>query len=153
MESRDMSYLFRGFLARSTQSHFGQMELCFLSYQPARCPHDNGLFLSVSREVGLPDKYWIPVKSEFQRNSHFLAQVCPKNCMEYTYFYLFMWASLVAHTVKTPPAMLGDLGLIPGSGRSPGEENSNPLQYSCLEKSMDRGAWQTTVHRVEKSQA
>ena len=38
------------------------------------------------------------------------------------------------------------MGLIPGSGGSPGEGNSNPLQYSCLENSMDRGAWQATVH-------
>ena len=41
--------------------------------------------------------------------------------------------------------------LIPGSGRSPGEENGNPLQYFCLENSMDRGAWWATVHRVAKS--
>ena len=41
--------------------------------------------------------------------------------------------------------------LITGSGRSPGEENGNPFQYSCLEKSMDRGAWQATVHGVSKS--
>ena len=45
----------------------------------------------------------------------------------------------------------GDLGLIPGSGISPGEGNSNPLQYSCLENSMDREAWQATVHGVTKS--
>ena len=44
-----------------------------------------------------------------------------------------------------------DPALIPGSGRSPGEENPNPLQYSCLENPMDREAWQTTVHRVAKS--
>ena len=43
----------------------------------------------------------------------------------------------------------GDLGLIPGSGRSPGEGNGNPLQYSCLENSMDRGAWQATVHKSQ----
>ena len=42
----------------------------------------------------------------------------------------------------------GDLGLIPGSGRSPGVGHSNPLQYSCLENPMDRGAWWATVHRV-----
>ena len=41
--------------------------------------------------------------------------------------------------------------MIPGLGRSPGEENSYPLQYSCLENSMDRGAWQATVHGVTKS--
>ena len=46
----------------------------------------------------------------------------------------------------------GDLGLIPGSGRSPGEGNGNPLQYSCLENSMDRRAWWATVHGVVKSQ-
>ena len=45
----------------------------------------------------------------------------------------------------------GDLGSIPGSGRSPGEGNSNPLQCSCLENPMDRGAWQGTVHGVTKS--
>ena len=46
----------------------------------------------------------------------------------------------------------GDLGSIPGLGRSPREGNSNPLQYSCLENPMDRGAWRATVHRVTKSQ-
>ena len=45
----------------------------------------------------------------------------------------------------------GDLGSIPGSGRCPGEGNGNPLQYSCLENHMDRGYWQTIVHRVTKS--
>ena len=45
----------------------------------------------------------------------------------------------------------GDLSLIPGSGRFPGEGNSNPLQYSGLENSMDRGVWQATVHRTAKS--
>ena len=45
----------------------------------------------------------------------------------------------------------GDLGLIPGLGRSPGEGNGNPLQYSCLENATDRGAWWATVHEVSKS--
>ena len=45
----------------------------------------------------------------------------------------------------------GDLGLIPGLGRSPGEGNGYPLQYSCLENSMDRGAWWAIVHGVAKS--
>ena len=53
--------------------------------------------------------------------------------------------SQVAQMVKNTPANAGDVGLIPGSGRSPGEGNGNPLQYSCLENPMDRGAWQTTV--------
>ena len=46
----------------------------------------------------------------------------------------------------------GDLGSIPGLGRSPGEENGNPLQYSCLENPTDGGAWWATVHGVAKSQ-
>ena len=57
--------------------------------------------------------------------------------------------------VKNPSANAGGVrgvGSIPGSGRSPGGGQSNPLQYSCLENSLDRGAWQATVHRVAKSQ-
>ena len=46
----------------------------------------------------------------------------------------------------------GDLGSIPGLGRSSGEGNGNPLQYSCLENTMDRGAWKVTVQGVTKSQ-
>ena len=53
--------------------------------------------------------------------------------------------------VKASACNAGDLGLIPGSGRSPGEGNGNPLQYSCLENPMDWGAWWATVHRVAKS--
>ena len=52
--------------------------------------------------------------------------------------------------VKNLPASAGHLGLIPGSGRSLGEGNGNPLQYSCLGNSMDRGAWRATVHGVAK---
>ena len=54
--------------------------------------------------------------------------------------------------VKNPPANAGDVGLIPGLGRSPGEGNGNPLQYSCLKNPMDRGAWWPTVHGVTKRQ-
>ena len=56
--------------------------------------------------------------------------------------------------VENLPANTGDArdaGSIPGSGRSPGVGNGNPLQYSCVENSMDRGAWQPTVHGVAKS--
>ena len=52
--------------------------------------------------------------------------------------------------VENPPANAGDVGLIPGSGKSPGEENGNPLQYSCLGNPMDRGAWQAIIHGVTK---
>ena len=54
--------------------------------------------------------------------------------------------------VKNVPASEGDVGSIPGSGRSPGEGNGNPLQYSCLENSMDRGTWRASAHGVAKSQ-
>ena len=54
--------------------------------------------------------------------------------------------------VKASAYNAGDLGLIPGLGRSPGEGNGSPLQYSCLEKPMDRGAWHAAVHGVAKSQ-
>ena len=50
--------------------------------------------------------------------------------------------------VRNPPANAGDADLIPGSERSPGAGNGNPLQYSCLENPMDRGAWWATVHGV-----
>ena len=53
--------------------------------------------------------------------------------------------------VKNPPAIAGDMGSIPGSGRSPGVGNGNPLQYSCLRNPIDRGASWATVHRVAKS--
>ena len=52
---------------------------------------------------------------------------------------------------KESACSAGDLGLIPGSGRSPGERNGNPLQYSCLDNSMDRRAWWDTVHGVTRS--
>ena len=52
--------------------------------------------------------------------------------------------------VKNLPANAGDMGLIPGLERSPGEENGNPLQYSCLGNPVDKGAWQATVDEVAK---
>ena len=65
------------------------------------------------------------------------------------------WASQVALVVKNLPANAGDrrpTGSIPGSGRSPGGGNGNPLQHSCLENPMDKGDWEATVHSVAKSQ-
>ena len=65
-------------------------------------------------------------------------------------------ASQMVLVVKNTPTNTGNLrdaGSIPGSGRSPGEGNGNPLQYSCLGNSTGRGALQATVHRVTKSQA
>ena len=65
------------------------------------------------------------------------------------------WASQVVLVLKNLPASAGDIrdvGLIPGSGRSPGGGNGNPLQYSCLENPTVREAWQATVHRITNSQ-
>ena len=60
----------------------------------------------------------------------------------------------VVVVIKSPPASVGDVtdsGSVPGSGRSPGGGHGSPLQYSCLENPMDRGAWWATVHGVTKS--
>ena len=68
--------------------------------------------------------------------------------------HLSLGISQLALVIKNPPANVGDAkdeGLIPGSGRSPGVGNGTSLQYSCLENSMDRGAWWATVHGVTKS--
>ena len=62
-----------------------------------------------------------------------------------------LWGFPSSSDGKESACSAGDLGLIPGSGRSPGGGNGNPLQYSCLKNSMDRGDWQATVRGVEKS--
>ena len=73
-------------------------------------------------------------------------------------FVLLIFEELILNTgfsgssvLKNPPANTGDSGSIPGSGRSPGEGNDNPLQYSCLGNPMDRGTWWATVYGVTKS--
>ena len=66
----------------------------------------------------------------------------------------YTWASQVALVVKSLSVNAGDVrdaGSIPGSGRSPGGRHNNPLQYSCLENPMDRGAWQAAVHGITQS--
>ena len=75
--------------------------------------------------------------------------------MLYKQAYIHPQASLAALVVKHLPASAGDIrdvGSIPGLGRSPGGGRGNPLQYSCLENPMDRGAWQASVHGVTQSQ-
>ena len=77
--------------------------------------------------------------------------------LKWLHTYFGIWdtpaSSLVAQSLKKPPAMqeTKDAGSISGLGRSPGGGHDNPLQYSCLENPMDRGAWQAMVHRVAKS--
>ena len=60
------------------------------------------------------------------------------------------WGFLLSSVGKESSCSAGDLGSFPGSGRSSGEGNGNPLQYSCLENPMDRAAWQATVHSVTR---
>ena len=67
---------------------------------------------------------------------------------------VLLWASQVALVVRNQPTGAGDIrdmGSIPGMGRSPGEGNGNPLQYSCLETPLDRGAWRATVHGLQRA--
>ena len=73
-----------------------------------------------------------------------------KEAMGFECYPMWIGASLMALVVKNPPAKSGDVGSIPGLVRSPGEGNGNSLQYSCLESSMDKGAWQATVSGVER---
>ena len=68
-------------------------------------------------------------------------------------FYCFRLISgKICSDGKASACNAGDMGLIPGLGRSPGEGNGNPLQYPCLENFMGRGAWHTAVHGVAKTQ-
>ena len=90
----------------------------------------------------------LPSESPGPRRRQFLMNI-------FWLIYPKLRTSHVALVVKNPLASAGDkrdLGSIPGWRRSPGEGNGNPLQYSCLENPMDRGAWRATVHGVAKSQ-
>ena len=83
-----------------------------------------------------------------------LSSVQQSEINTYTHIYTNTWASQVALVVKNLPANAGDItdvGLIPGLGRSPAGGHGNPLQCSCLENPMDRGAWWAAVHRIAKS--
>ena len=86
----------------------------------------------------------------------FLILKTTKHCCEkLKVFYYFNVAPQVVIVVKNPPANAGDsreAGYVPGLGRPPGGGYGNPLQYSCLENSMYRGAWWATVHGITKSQ-
>ena len=70
---------------------------------------------------------------------------------KYIYIYMYNWGFPGGSDSKESTCNAKDLGSIPGLERSPGEGNGSPLQYSCLENPMDRGAWRATVHRVTKS--
>ena len=73
-----------------------------------------------------------------------------KACYGLTSAILILMGFPGGSVVKNPPANAGDMGSFPGSGKSPGEGNGNPFQYSCLGNPTDRGAWWATVHGVTK---
>ena len=124
------------------------------------------MFLSVSlaesSDIGLPASKVAPEQSVSlggnewiytlfslleSRSRHFLGS-------HIAWSWLFLWEigepCQGGSVVKNPPTNARDRDSIPGSGRSPGEGNGNPLQYSCLENLMDRGAWRATVHGVAR---
>ena len=73
---------------------------------------------------------------------------------DYCIWRIHFWTSQVTLVVRNPPASAGDTrdtGSVPGSGRCPGKGNGHPLQYSCLENRMDRGAWRGAAHSVTES--
>ena len=94
----------------------------------------------------------MPINMEVRFCCYSVTQSCPTLCdsMDCSVPGLPVHCQLPEFTESA--CNTGDLGLIPGLRRSPGEGNGNPLQYSCLENPMDRGALWTTVHRIIKSQ-
>ena len=124
-------------------------------------------FLFFSRQFttcNLPSIFTKYCNLKLRRSNHHSLSPISSMYFEIVAVYFVFSKLSISHTlslasqvlaVKNPPASARDTrdaGLIPGSGRSPGEGNGKPLQYSCLEKSMDRGAWWATVHGVAQSQ-
>ena len=95
-----------------------------------------------------PTPVFLPGKSHGQKS---LASYSPQGHKE-SDTTKQLWGFPCSSVGKESACSAGDLGLFPGLGRSPGEGNGNPLQNSCLENPMGRGAWQVTAHRVTKSQ-
>ena len=100
-------------------------------------------------------RIWPP---EHNRQPTFTSQLLFYRCVSWTFYHLCdralpcpLASTVTSLEVKASASNVGDLGSLPGSGRSSGEGNGNPLQYSCLENPLDGGAWQATVHGVAKS--
>ena len=114
---------------------------------------------SVSEGPAKARASWAPSLSQGERNSQSSAE-CIREHSQHTLqlwsalfvlYELHVWDFLGSPDGKRSACHAGDTGLIPGSGRSPGEGNDYPLQYSCLENPMDRGAWRATVHGIPKN--
>ena len=93
-------------------------------------------------EVGKPFKIFSKAQTNY-------LDWCKSNCSLLNFVVSFVM--LVVKNLPAGAEDLRDVGSIPGLGRSPGEGNGNPLQYSCLDNPMDRGTWRTIVHSVTKS--
>ena len=97
--------------------------------------------LDLVGETGYMDAYICQIQTTFKTSEFYLK----------IYQVSQQWIFPGGSAVKKLPANAGDISLIPRWGKSPGEENSNPLQYSCPGNPMDREAWWATVHGVAKS--
>ena len=138
---------------------------CFIDYTKAFDCVDHKKLWKILKEVGIPNPLTCLLRNLYTgqeatvRTGHGktdwlqIGKGVHQDCILSP--CLFNLASLVAQMIKRLPAMwenwVRSLGQIPWSGGSPGEGNGNPLQYSCLENPMDRGAWKATVHGVTKS--
>ena len=110
----------------------------------------------VSQEQNLQIKLLVlPFRGRYESDYRTFSPPLPLSCIIKPPHSSLTWDSQVAQWLKNLPAMQetpADIGFIPGSGRSPGGRHGKPLQYSCLENPMDRGAWWATVHSVSKCQ-
>ena len=117
------------------------------SKKPTCHAGDLGLIPGSGRSTGEVNSY--PLQYCFLENSVDRGAWWAWRWLRHKHFHLgFPWGS----DGKVSACNVGNLRLIPGSGRSPGEENGNPLQYSCLENPVDRAAWQAAVHGVTRNQ-
>ena len=106
--------------------------------------------LSHVRLFGTPwtAAYQAPPSMGFSRQEYWSGVPLPSPGIRHIYQHYLGFPG--GAEVKASACNVGDLGLIPGSGRSPGEGNGNPLQYSCLENPMDGGDWWATVHGSQR---
>ena len=122
----------------------------FMGYSPwDRKESDTTEQLTLQQQTNRTDSIVIGVKTNHSGKWGVSCSPWPNKKYGKTFFRIKYGTSLVAQLVKSLPACnAGDQGSIPGLGRSSGEGNGNPFQYSRLENPMDRGAWQAAVHRV-----
>ena len=115
-------------------------------------PATSALYGSLLLSLRSPNHFFLflPSWHDLLLNNPFMSPAAPSLLISKALWSAFQ----VALVIKNPPANAGDVGdpgSIPGSGRSPGEGNGKPLQYSCLKNPMDRGVWRATVHGAAKS--